>query len=873
MKKILALILALLLVLGIFASCGGKSSDKDDPDDEYEENEEENEEKETVTGENSESNAENDGNTENGGNTNDGGNSDNSGSSNGGNGGASNTCSQHTAGKATCKSKAICSNCNQSYGELDPDNHAESIVTMQNNKHTHKKMYTCCGVAIEEAHQWTNGICLECNQTYIASTGLEFTKSSDNSSYYVSGIGTCTDTEIFIPYTYNGLPVTSIGSSTFESYSQLTNITILDNVTNIGDYAFKGCTNLTSITIPDSVTSIGFSAFQSCPNLTSITIPFVGATKDGSSNTHFGYIFGASSYSYNDSNVPANLKTVIITGSTSINNYAFYTCYKLTNISIPDSITNIGDSAFEDCYSLKSITIPDSVTNIGYNAFKDCTNLTSIIISDSVISLRKDAFYNTAYYKNESNWENGVLYIENYLIKAKDTIFGSYSIKEGTKVIANSAFSDCDRLESVTIGDSVTRIGDNAFYSCYSLTSITIPDSVTSIGSSAFKYCTSLANVTIGNGVTSIGDNAFYYCDSLTSVTIGNGVTRIGDNAFSSCGSLTSVYYDGDIASWCNITFDDYSANPLFYAENLYMKNSSGNYELVTDIVIPNTVTEIKTCTFKSFSGLVSITIPDSVTRIGDKAFEYCHSLTSVIIGNGVTSIGSRAFDSCTNLTSVTIGNSVTSIGNNAFYFCVKLVEIINKSSLDIKKGDLDGDGHQGFNEHAFYALKVYKEGESEIDKQGNYLFYTDNGINYLLNYVGIETILNLPENYKGENYQIYKYAFYHNENITNVTLPNSVTSIGKYAFHGCTSLTSVTIGNSVTSIGEYAFCNCYSLTNITIGNGVKSIGMRAFEFCSKLTSIKYRGTQGQWNNISKGLYWDDYVPSSCAITYNYTGE
>ena len=478
--------------------------------------------------------------------------------------------------------------------------------------------------------------------------------------------------------TYNGTTysVTSIRSYAFNESFDLTSVTIPNSVTSIEGYAFSDCSRLTSVTIPNSVTSIGSEAFCSCYDLTSIIVENGNSVYDSRENCN------AIIETKTNTLVAGCKKTIIPNNITSIGENAFYYCDGLTSVTIPNSVTSIGENAFYNCYRLTSVTIGNGVTSIGEYAFDGCYGLTSVTIPNSVTSIGSNAFFNC----------DGLT---------------SVTIGNSVTSIGSNAFCNCSGLTSVTIPNSVTSIGWGAFSNCSGLTSVTIPNSVTSIGNGAFSGCSRLTSVIVENGnsvydsrngcnaiietktntllagckntiipnsVTSIGNEAFYGCSGLTNITIPNSVTSIGWGAFRYCHGLTSVHIS-DLSAWCNIEFGDNDANPLYYAKKLYL-----NGELLTNLIIPDGVTKIKSYVFRNCTGLTSVTIPNSVTSIGEAAFYNCSVLTSVAIGNSVTNIGESAFSNCSGLTSITIPNSVTSIGNNAFSGCSGLKEIYVKA-------------------------------------------------------------------------------------------------------------------------------------------------------------------------------------------------
>lgn len=428
-------------------------------------------------------------------------------------------------------------------------------------------------------------------------------------------------------------------------------------------------------------------------------------------------------------------------------------------------VTAIGKDAFSRCTNLGKVSVPSSVKTIGQTAFgyiTGGTNKFSIQLEEGVETIGAEAFIGSRNLK-------------------------SIEIPASVTTLGNGIFQNSTNLKTVTFAENstLTAIPDDCFYCTAgsALSSITLPGSITSIGRGAFCGTTSLKSIHIPAGVTEIPENAFYNT-ALETVTGLDGVTKIGNSAF---------------------------------------KNTC----LTGEFTIPSTVTEIGNSAFASTDFTkVTFEAESQLSSIGSKAFQGCRNLQEIALPDTVTELPTQIFDGCSALATVTLPSNIPAIPANAFKNCTSLGSIKLPESVS----ELDGTAFSGCT-----SLKT-------IDTSDSKHFVSEDGLFYNADKTELLRVLD----YKSSSYEIPDSLATIAEGalvgttITAITFPENSTrtAIDANMFKNCTNLTSVTLPAGLKTIGDSAFLGCTGLTEIVIPAGVTSIGNSAFSICSSLASV-----------------------------------
>lgn len=453
------------------------------------------------------------------------------------------------------------------------------------------------------------------------SEGLAYSLNDDKASYSVTGLGECTDTDIIIPATYEGLPVTGICDSAFKDKIALTSVIISNSVVNVGSYAFSYCTALRTVVLSENLYQINNGVFNECVSLLNIALP----------------------------------KTV-----SSIGERAFRNCSSLTSIFIPENVNSIGSSAFEYCYKLvevinksQSIKVSPGVFSNGYLG-KYALSVSNC--DDTYVSkVSVDEFGYVMYIDEEGKM------LLNYIGKEE-----KLNLPNSIAKIYDYAFYMNTQITNVVMPNSIIYIGKYAFWGCESLIDVTLSQNVTTINDETFRNCVKLRSVTLGNNVTHIGKYAFSGCCSLTSIVIPREVNIIDSGAFYACYKLIEVVNE---SHYITITKGNQENGYVgFYALDVF--NSGDVYE--SNLVIDNEgyiiyfgeqgILLIGYCGSKT-----KLILPQEITEIYQYAFYKQSLLENVEIAYQVHTIGANAFSGCTSLQSIILPISVNTIGAYAF--------------------------------------------------------------------------------------------------------------------------------------------------------------------------------------------------------------
>ena len=448
-------------------------------------------------------------------------------------------------------------------------------------------------------------------------TSISFVVSAEGVLTEVNGISE-TNNVVIIPNQVNNIEVKEIKKELFLNNIYIEKLVIPETVTTLGYRMCYGCTNLKEVNLPDNISVIPDYAFEKCTLLEKINFPqsLVQIRNDAFAESRIKEFIAPDSFK-------------------EIWGYAFKDCKNLEKVDL-NKTTSIGDMSFENCTKLSSIVLPNTLVELGTYVFSGCTSLNNIKMPSNPIEITNTFIYGSEYYNDAKNWENGILYVDNYLITTNNDLLNQQSInvKEGTIVIAINAFTNNGKnLKSIVLPEGLKIIGSSAFSSLYSLSQINIPSSVISIGNNAFGSTDLYEN-------QSNWENGGFYIDNwllavdnvkMTEFTVKEGTVGVSD------GKSDTSLFPTKATSISSLTLP---------STLKYIGNRSFARLKITSLELPETLETMKEGAFMTCAFLESVNLEDCINlkSIGNQAFSNC-AIKEITIPSNVLEMGELIFN------------------------------------------------------------------------------------------------------------------------------------------------------------------------------------------------------------------------------------
>lgn len=455
------------------------------------------------------------------------------------------------------------------------------------------------------------------------SEGLSM-KLIDKSYYSVSRLGDCTDKDIVIPATYEGLPVLQIERNAFLR------------------------ADITSITIPSSIKVIKASAFSKCDELKSVFIHDISAFMaiefqvDTDTKCKSNPLNGADLYLCGE-----KVTDLVIPAGTPVAPFAFYGCTSVKSLTFSEGTTHIGSYAFAECVSLEEVRFSSTVEVVGMYAFDGCEAIKEV----HAVSI--ESWCDIDFWDEQS------------------TVY----IPSNPMAYSKTLLIDGKPVTELVIPASVGEVKPFAFYCCETLTSVVFEEGVKKVGSRAFFNCDALGTVSLPSTLEKIDNGAFV--DSS-----GNSIQRI--NIASVDSFIKSTQYNNILDKDTEIFYNgELLTSVVLPSGTKILGITFSNYTYLNDIIINNGLEEIVDRALANTS-ITSINIPEGVTKIGAGAFSGCTALSKIILPTSLETIEGGAFRDCTSLRSLELPEKIDTISEYLFVDCLHLNTLTIHNSVKL---------------------------------------------------------------------------------------------------------------------------------------------------------------------------------------------